>query len=169
VIQRTSLAGLATSRALLVAGEVVEITRQISGQVTNGLRPQLHRSPWSTLILRFRFRCFHAHVYSANASRLCRALSRRSCLRAATVDHPPIRPFLRFCIRYSCCHSGGCRRQRGRLVQRVLTFERTQVLAELERHGRQITQTARALGLERSHLYKKCQQLGIDLRNLSRE
>jgi DNA-binding NtrC family response regulator len=25
------------------------------------------------------------------------------------------------------------------------------------------TQTARALGLERSHLYKKCQQLGIDL------
>jgi len=23
---------------------------------------------------------------------------------------------------------------------------------------------ARALGLERSHLYKKCQQLGIDLR-----
>ena len=26
------------------------------------------------------------------------------------------------------------------------------------------TETARALGLERSHLYKKCQQLGIDLK-----
>jgi len=52
------------------------------------------------------------------------------------------------------------------LAQRVLTFERAQVLDELERHGRQITQTARALGLERSHLYKKCQKLGIDLQSL---
>jgi two-component system, NtrC family, nitrogen regulation response regulator NtrX len=54
----------------------------------------------------------------------------------------------------------------GSLAQRVLAFERAQVLAELDRHGRQITQTAKALGLERSHLYKKCQQLGIDLKDL---
>ena len=54
----------------------------------------------------------------------------------------------------------------GPLAQRVLAFERKAVLAELERHGRHITQTAKALGLERSHLYKKCQQLGIDLQNL---
>ena len=54
----------------------------------------------------------------------------------------------------------------GPLAQRVLAFEREVVLAELERHGRHITQTAKALGLERSHLYKKCQQLGIDLQNL---
>lgn len=54
----------------------------------------------------------------------------------------------------------------GPLAQRVLAFERAQVLAELERHHRQITQTAKALGLERSHLYKKCQQLGIDLSSL---
>jgi DNA-binding NtrC family response regulator len=54
----------------------------------------------------------------------------------------------------------------GPLAQRVLAFERAQVLAELDRHGRQITQTAKALGLERSHLYKKCQQLGIDLKDL---
>ena len=52
------------------------------------------------------------------------------------------------------------------LAQRVLAFERAQVLAELDRHGRNVTQTAKALGLERSHLYKKCQQLGIDLQNL---
>jgi DNA-binding NtrC family response regulator len=45
-------------------------------------------------------------------------------------------------------------------------FERAAVLAELDRHNRHITQTAKALGLERSHLYKKCQQLGIDLQNL---
>ncbi len=56
----------------------------------------------------------------------------------------------------------------GPLAQRVQAFERAQVLAELERNGRQITQTAKALGLERSHLYKKCQQLGIDLQNLPR-
>ena len=55
----------------------------------------------------------------------------------------------------------------GPLAQRVQDFERASVLAELDRHGRNITQTARALGLERSHLYKKCQQLGIDLQNLS--
>ena len=54
----------------------------------------------------------------------------------------------------------------GPLAQRVLAFEREVVLAELERHGRHITQTARALGLERSHLYKKCAQLGIVLQNL---
>lgn len=54
----------------------------------------------------------------------------------------------------------------GPLAQRVLAFERETVLAELDRHGRHVTQTAKALGLERSHLYKKCQQLGIDLQNL---
>jgi two-component system, NtrC family, nitrogen regulation response regulator NtrX len=54
----------------------------------------------------------------------------------------------------------------GPLAQRVLAFERDAVLAELERHGRHITQTAKSLGLERSHLYKKCQQLGIDLQHL---
>jgi two-component system nitrogen regulation response regulator NtrX len=51
----------------------------------------------------------------------------------------------------------------GPLAQRVQEFERATVVAELERNHRNVTQTARALGLERSHLYKKCQQLGIDL------
>jgi two-component system, NtrC family, nitrogen regulation response regulator NtrX len=52
------------------------------------------------------------------------------------------------------------------LAERVMAFERAEVLKELERHSRHITQTAKALGLERSHLYKKCQQLGIDLKSL---
>ena len=56
----------------------------------------------------------------------------------------------------------------GSLAQRVIGFERETVLSELERNGRNITQTAKALGLERSHLYKKCQQLGIDLHELPR-
>ena len=54
----------------------------------------------------------------------------------------------------------------GALAERVLSFERAEVLKELERHNRHITQTAKALGLERSHLYKKCQQLGIDLKTI---
>jgi len=54
----------------------------------------------------------------------------------------------------------------GTLAQRVDAFEREQLLAELKRHNQRMTETARALGLERSHLYKKCQALGIDLRAL---
>jgi DNA-binding NtrC family response regulator len=54
----------------------------------------------------------------------------------------------------------------GPLSERVMAFERASVLAELDRHNRNVTQTAKALGLERSHLYKKCQQLGIDLQSL---
>jgi two-component system nitrogen regulation response regulator NtrX len=50
------------------------------------------------------------------------------------------------------------------LSQRVEAFERETLLAELKRQHHHMTNTAKALGLERSHLYKKCQQLGIDLR-----
>ena len=52
----------------------------------------------------------------------------------------------------------------GPLAQRVAAFERATLLAELERHQGHITNTAKALGLERSHFYKKCQALGVDLR-----
>ena len=54
----------------------------------------------------------------------------------------------------------------GALAQRVEAFERETLLAELKRHNHHMTNTAKSLGLERSHLYKKCQQLGIDLRAL---
>jgi DNA-binding NtrC family response regulator len=54
----------------------------------------------------------------------------------------------------------------GPLTERVEAFEREVLLAELKRHGYHMTNAAKALGLERSHLYKKCQQLGIDLREL---
>jgi two-component system nitrogen regulation response regulator NtrX len=53
----------------------------------------------------------------------------------------------------------------GTLAQRIEAFEREVLLAELRRHHHHMTNVARALGLERSHLYKKCQQLGIDLRS----
>ena len=40
------------------------------------------------------------------------------------------------------------------------------LLSELKRHKFHMTEAAKALGLERSHLYKKCQQLGVDLQAL---
>jgi DNA-binding NtrC family response regulator len=54
----------------------------------------------------------------------------------------------------------------GSLAQRVDAFEREQILSELKRNNQRMTDTAKALGLERSHLYKKCQALGIDLHAL---
>ena len=54
----------------------------------------------------------------------------------------------------------------GTLAYRVEQVERQMILDEIKRHNQNITNTAKALGLERSHLYKKCQQLGIDLREL---
>jgi two-component system nitrogen regulation response regulator NtrX len=57
-------------------------------------------------------------------------------------------------------HSGG-----GALAERMETHEREVILAELQKHNFKMTDTARALGLERSHLYKKCQQLGIEHRS----
>jgi two-component system, NtrC family, nitrogen regulation response regulator NtrX len=54
----------------------------------------------------------------------------------------------------------------GTLAARSEAFEREVLLAEIRRHNFHMTNVARALGLERSHLYKKCQQLGIDLHSL---
>jgi two-component system nitrogen regulation response regulator NtrX len=54
----------------------------------------------------------------------------------------------------------------GTLAGRVEAFERETLLAELKRNHHHMTNTAKALGLERSHLYKKCQQLGIDVRTI---
>jgi DNA-binding NtrC family response regulator len=57
----------------------------------------------------------------------------------------------------------------GPLADRVQGFERDVILAELKRTNYHITNAAKALGLERSHLYKKAEQLGIDLRTLRQE
>src|SRR5581483_7899087 len=51
------------------------------------------------------------------------------------------------------------------LSERMDAHEREIILAELKKHNYKMTDTARALGLERSHLYKKCQQLGIEHRS----
>ena len=57
----------------------------------------------------------------------------------------------------------------GPLADRVQGFERDVILAELKRHHYNVTSAAKALHLERSHLYKKAEQLGIDLRAVRKE
>jgi DNA-binding NtrC family response regulator len=59
-------------------------------------------------------------------------------------------------------------RTSGTLAVRTEAFEKEVLLGELRRHNFHMTNVARALGLERSHLYKKCQHLGIDLHSLRR-
>jgi DNA-binding NtrC family response regulator len=55
------------------------------------------------------------------------------------------------------------------LAERVQAFEREVILAELKRSHNNMSMAAKSLGLERSHLYKKAEQLGIDLRAIRRE
>ena len=57
----------------------------------------------------------------------------------------------------------------GTLTERVQLFEREVILLELNRSKHHITKAAKVLGLERSHLYKKAEQLGIDLQALRNE
>jgi two-component system, NtrC family, nitrogen regulation response regulator NtrX len=57
----------------------------------------------------------------------------------------------------------------GELADRVQAFEREVILAELKRSHQNMSLAAKTLGLERSHLYKKAEQLGIDLRAMRRE
>jgi two-component system nitrogen regulation response regulator NtrX len=57
----------------------------------------------------------------------------------------------------------------GPLAGRVDAFEREVILAELKRSNSNVSLAAKSLGLERSHLYKKAEQLGIDLRAMRRD
>ncbi len=57
----------------------------------------------------------------------------------------------------------------GPLTERVQGFEREVLLSELKRNHFHITNTAKCLGLERSHFYKKAEQLGINLPALRHE
>ena len=52
----------------------------------------------------------------------------------------------------------------GVLRDLVDAYEREVVRERLRRFGGHVTNTARSLGLERSHLYKKCKQLGLEMR-----
>ena len=52
----------------------------------------------------------------------------------------------------------------GPLKDLVDAYEREVIRERLKQMGGHVTNAARSLGLERSHLYKKCKQLGVDIR-----
>jgi two-component system nitrogen regulation response regulator NtrX len=58
---------------------------------------------------------------------------------------------------------------KGTLAERVQNFEREAIVGELKQNNYHITNAAKSLGLERSHLYKKAEQLGIDIQKQRRE
>jgi DNA-binding NtrC family response regulator len=62
--------------------------------------------------------------------------------------------------------AGSAATRTGTLAERTEAFEREVLLEEIRRNNFHMTNVAKVLGLERSHLYKKCQQLGIDLQHL---
>jgi two-component system, NtrC family, nitrogen regulation response regulator NtrX len=106
------------------------------------------------------------YAWPGNIRELRNVVERLLLLAGAEVDREEVRLALPAGRGTQAPISGNNAEMSGPLAQRVMAFERSMVLAEIERNGKNITQTAKALGLERSHLYKKCQQLGIDLQSL---
>ena len=136
---------------------VEHFARQVSAQ--NGWKP----IPFTTGAIE----ALRKYAWPGNIRELRNVVERLLLLAGDEVDEEAVRLALPAALSQLKADAGNpALDASGTLAQRALAFERATVLAELERNGRQITRTAKALGLERSHLYKKCQQLGIDLQNL---
>src|SRR5712691_9783281 len=99
------------------------------------------------------------YAWPGNVRELRNVVERLLLLTDGAVDADSVRRVLSSKHAKGRAHIGS-----GTLANRVDAFEREVVLSELAAHGHRVSETARALGLERSHLYKKCQQLGIDLK-----
>jgi two-component system, NtrC family, nitrogen regulation response regulator NtrX len=109
---------------------------------------------------------FAVYKWPGNIRELRNVVERLLLLAGDAVDGEAVRLVLPSSAGKERFAAGISSDSNGPLSERVLAFERAVVLAELDRCHRHITQTAKALGLERSHFYKKCQQLGIDLQSL---
>jgi two-component system nitrogen regulation response regulator NtrX len=139
------------------ADDIPPLVRHFSAQVAeqNGWKPQaflpeaieeLQRYPWP-----------------GNVRELRNVVERLLLLAEGAVDRAAVRLALPG-SHQSVPAATAAAHFEGPLALRVDSFEREQILAELKRNNNRMTDTAKALGLERSHLYKKCQALGIDLR-----
>ncbi|HTS75557.1 MAG TPA: sigma-54 dependent transcriptional regulator [Bryobacteraceae bacterium] len=96
------------------------------------------------------------HTWPGNIRELRNTVERLLLLAESEIDEETVRMALP-----EVHHRGAG----GTLAARVEQFERDTIRAELDRVNHSMTEAARALGLERSHLYKKCAQLGIDPRS----
>ena len=114
---------------------------------TNGWKPRVFAAGAIALL--------ESQSWPGNIRELRNAVERLLLLAESEVDENTVRLAL---------PRSGERSAGGPLAQRVEEFERETIRAELDRARHNMTEAARALGLERSHLYKKCAQLGIDLK-----
>jgi two-component system nitrogen regulation response regulator NtrX len=138
------------------AEEIPALAEYFAAQVAsqNGWRPK-HFSPESIEILQ-------RYAWPGNVRELRNVVERVLLLSGAeTINAEEVNLALPVPRNGEAASAAGS----GPLAQRLESFEREVLLAELRRHHHHMTNTARALGLERSHLYKKCQQLGIDIQS----
>jgi two-component system nitrogen regulation response regulator NtrX len=105
------------------------------------------------------------YPWPGNVRELRNAVERLLLLAEDEVDESLVREAL---PNYIAASSRETAPASGTLVARVESFERESIRAELHRARHNMTEAARALGLERSHLYKKCAQLGINVKDLRR-
>jgi len=97
------------------------------------------------------------HTWPGNVRELRNAVERLLLLSDAEVGEQDVHAALPQVV--------GAPRLKGSLAARAETFEKETILAELALAGHSMTRAAAALGLERSHLYKKCAQLGIETKS----
>ena len=135
---------------------VEHFARQVSAQ--NGWKPV----PFAEEAIN----ALQQYAWPGNIRELRNVVERLLLLAAAAVDAEAVRLALPAAHSVRQAANASVPDATGPLAERVAAFERAEVLKELGRHNRRITQTAKALGLERSHLYKKCQQLRIALKSL---
>jgi DNA-binding NtrC family response regulator len=101
------------------------------------------------------------HTWPGNVRELRNTVERLLLLADEEVDEATVRAALPQIAARAQAASGT-------LAARIDGFERETILAELDAAHNNMTEAARALGLERSHLYKKGAQLGIDVQKLRR-
>jgi two-component system, NtrC family, nitrogen regulation response regulator NtrX len=139
-------------------GLVAHFARQVAAQ--NGWKEKLFRED---AIVELR-----KYGWPGNVRELRNVVERLILLAS---DQDVAAADVRLILPTSDAPSGGrtafsARSSAGTLAERTEAFEREVLLEEIRRNNFHMTNVARALGLERSHLYKKCQQLGIDLQSL---
>ena len=133
-------------------GDVVVLSAHLARQVSeqNGWKPKAF-TPEAV-------RALEGYTWPGNVRELRNSIERLLLLADGEVDLDTVRlvlPAPRAPLPAS-----------GTLAARVEAFEKETILAELARHTYNMAETARALGLERSHLYKKCAQLGVEVEKL---
>ena len=105
------------------------------------------------------------YAWPGNVRELRNVVERLLLLADDRIDAATARLALPFDLSAPALPAGSAALSERPLSERMDAHERDIIVAELKKHNYKMTDTAKALGLERSHLYKKCQQLGIEHRS----